>query len=111
MASGVAPVFLKNQRQVTVLKNKDAREEGKRILDCFRINVDNPIVILQQEEAKQLLRVESPVSLYNFFQRSTLLRQCIDQYGQAGMELERTKEIVKSKEDFLTEIRDDSTIT
>ena len=29
------------------------REEGKRILDTFRINIDNPIVILQQEEAKE----------------------------------------------------------
>ena len=105
MASGVSPVILKNHSQVTVLKNKEAREEGRRILECFRINVDNPIVILQQEEAKQLLRVESPGSLYNFFQRSTLLRQCIDQYGQAGMELERTKEIVKSKEEFLTEMK------
>ena len=60
MASGVSPVILKNHSQVTVLKNKEARKEGKKILECFRINVDNPIVILQQEKAKQFLRVESP---------------------------------------------------
>ena len=53
--------------------SKDAREEGKRILENFRINTDNPIAILQQEEAKELLKVESPGNLYRFFLKATLL--------------------------------------
>ena len=46
---------------------KAAREEGARIQKALNISVDNPIVILQQDQAKELLRMESPAKLYNFF--------------------------------------------
>ena len=55
----MSSVCIKDQKQNVVKKNKEAREEGKRILECFRINTENPIAILQQEEAKELLKVES----------------------------------------------------
>ena len=58
--SGQSSVIIKNFNNEAVIKNKNAREEGKRILENFRINTDNPIAILQQEEAKELLKVESP---------------------------------------------------
>ena len=90
--SGQTGVLIKNYNGETIYKKtKDSREEGKRILECFRINTDNPIAILQQEEAKELLKVESPGALYNFFLKSTLLKQCLDQYTAAQTELSRTK--------------------
>ena len=49
------------------VSGKAAREEGARIQKAFNISVDNPIVILQQEQAKELLKMESPAKLYNFF--------------------------------------------
>merc|ERR1712079_836331 len=96
--SGVSSVCIKDQKQNVVKKNKEAREEGKRILECFRINTENPIAILQQEEAKELLKVESPGALYTFFQKATLLKQCIDQYSAAKNELEKTKSTIKTKQ-------------
>ena len=36
-----------------VRKSKEAKDECKRILDKFQIQVDSPIVILQQDEAKE----------------------------------------------------------
>ena len=67
--NGQSAVFIMDEKLVKIKKStKEAREEGKRILEGFRINTDNPIAILQQEEAKELLRVESPENLYNFFQ-------------------------------------------
>ena len=80
-----------------VVKNKEAREEGKRILDNFRINTDNPIVILQQEEAKELLKVENPTSLYEFFEKATLLKPCMEQYTEASRNLNRMKEEIATK--------------
>ena len=96
--NGQSSVFIKDHKQNVVKKaTKDAREEGKRILENFRINTDNPIAILQQEEAKELLKVESPENLYTFFQKATLLKQCIDQYSAAKLELEKTRNTIDTK--------------
>lgn len=96
--NGQSSVFIKDSKQNIVKKStKDAREEGKRILENFRINTDNPIAILQQEEAKELLKVESPENLYTFFQKATLLKQCIDQYSAAKTELEKTRSTIDTK--------------
>ena len=67
--NGQSAVFIMDEKMAKVKKStKEAREEGKRILESFRINTDNPIAILQQEEAKELLKVENPGNLYSFFQ-------------------------------------------
>lgn len=104
--SGQTGVLIKNYNGETIYKKtKDSREEGKRILECFRINTDNPIAILQQEEAKELLKVESPGALYNFFLKSTLLKQCLEQYTGAQTELSRTKDTIKDKESAMQELQ------
>ena len=56
-SSGQSSITILDQNDTTIRKNREAREEGRRILECFRINTDNPIAILQQEEAKELLKV------------------------------------------------------
>merc|ERR1711962_103055 len=89
--------LLMNDKNVKVVKNVEARAEGKRILEAFRINTDNPIAILQQEEAKELLRVESPRNLYDFFQKATLLMQCKEQYTDAEVAMEKTKHTLEAK--------------
>ena len=59
-SSGQSSITILDQNETPIRKNREAREEGKRILECFRINTDNPIAILQQEEAKELLKVQLP---------------------------------------------------
>ena len=103
--TGATTVYTRDFDDNKVSSNKDARDEGKRILERFRINVDNPIAVLQQEEAKELLKVESPEALYQFFQKSTLLKQCIEQYSGAKTEIETTKELVKNKKKSLDELK------
>jgi len=95
--NGQTNVILKDHQQNVVKKAKDAREEGKRILQNFSIETDNPVAILQQEEAKDLLKVESPENLYTFFHKASLLKQCHDQYSVARRDLEKTREIVETK--------------
>ena len=104
-SSGQSSVNILDQDETIIRKNREAREEGKRILESFRIHTDNPIAILQQEEAKELLKVESPGSLYTFFQKATLLKQCMEQYTAATEQLDRTKEAIKTKKIAHQEIK------
>ena len=77
-----------------VRKSKDAKEECLRILEKFQIQVDSPIVILQQDEAKEMLKVESADKLYKFFEKATLIRQCFDQYSAAQVLQELRKSLI-----------------
>ena len=43
--------------------------------------------------------------MYTFFQKSTLLKQCIDQYSQAKTQLDLTKESVQKKKSGLKDIK------
>ena len=102
--SGQSSVKILDYQNQEIKKNKEAREEGKRILDNFRITTDNPIVILQQEEAKELLRVECPAALYEFFQKATLLKQCLEQYTDATKDLKKCEEKTREKKAGLEEM-------
>ena len=82
--SGTSAYLVKDEEMKDVVrKSKDAKEECLRILQKFQIQVDSPIVILQQDEAKEMLKVESADKLYKFFEKATLIRQCFDQYSAA----------------------------
>ena len=82
--SGTSAYLVKDEEMKDVVrKSKDANEECLRILQKFQIQVDSPIVILQQDEAKEMLKVESADKLYKFFEKATLIRQCFDQYSAA----------------------------
>jgi len=96
--NGTSSYLLKDQNLKDVVrKSKDAKEECKRILDKFEIQVDSPIVILQQDEAKEMLKVESPMQLYRFFEKATLIRQCFDEYNEALAEYSKAKETLKDQ--------------
>ena len=82
--SGTSAYLVKDDEMKDVVrKSKDAKDECLRILEKFQIQVDSPIVILQQDEAKEMLKVESADKLYKFFEKATLIRQCFDQYSAA----------------------------
>ena len=79
--SGTSAYLLKDQHlRDVVRKSREAKEECKRILDKFQIQVDSPVVILQQDEAKEMLKIESSDRLYKFFEKATLIKQCFDHY-------------------------------
>ena len=82
--SGTSAYLVKDEEMKDVVrKSKDAKDECQRILEKFQIQVESPIVILQQDEAKEMLKVESADKLYKFFEKATLIRQCFDQYSAA----------------------------
>lgn len=50
------------------------------------------------------MKVESPLNLYQFFQKATPLKQCIDQYSAANTELEKTRETIDRKQALLKDL-------
>ena len=77
--TGTSAYLLKDENLKDVVrKSKDAKDECKRILDKLQIQLDSPIVVLHQDEAKEMLKLESPDKLYKFFEKSTLIKQCFD---------------------------------
>jgi len=59
------------------------REELDMILDYFNIQVDNPVVILNQQASKEFLLLHTPKDMYRFFMRATLLEQLLKEYQEA----------------------------
>ena len=59
------------------MRKNISKDEPKRILDEFKIFVDNPLIILHQDTAKELLNVEKPENLYQFFIKGTMLDEII----------------------------------
>lgn len=64
-----------------------ADEEKRRICEHFSIQLNNPIAILQQEEAKVFFHNADNKMLYDFFVRATLLKALQDMYQNANSEL------------------------
>ena len=84
-------------------KDSLARSEGKRILHEFKINPGNPLIILQQEEAKEFLTHLTPTSLYTFFQMATLLKPCYEEYVAAERDLKAATTSAETKQRSLSE--------
>ena len=59
------------------------REDLDFILDHFNIQVDNPVVILNQQASKEFLLMNAPKDMYRFFMRATLLEQLLKEYQDA----------------------------
>ena len=103
--SGTSAYLLKDENLEDVArKSKNAKDECRRILDKFQIQLDSPIVVLHQDEAKEMLKMESPDKLYNFFEKSTLIKQCFEQYSQAQVEYNRANSTLKEKARALKEL-------
>ena len=86
--------------------SEQALEEKKRILDHFNIELDNPISILQQEEAKIFFKDMDENQLYDFFVRATLLKPTQDTYGAAKKQLLIASEALAKKEKELDKHKD-----
>jgi chromosome segregation ATPase len=105
--AGGTSFLLLDQNEVMKYKDHPARTEGRRVLDEFKINPGNPLIILQQEQAKEFLSDLSPASLYTFFQTATLLKPCLDQYIAAEQDLKAAKRAVDNKKVSLENLKKD----
>jgi len=64
------------------------REELDMILDYFNIQVNNPVVTLNQNLSKEFLLLYTPKDMYRFFMKATLLEHLLNIYKET-MEAKR----------------------
>lgn len=82
-----------SDRKVISTKSKDLKE----ILRFFAIQVENPVVILNQEISRNFLNSKSAKDKYVFFMKATNLEELRSALSHTKSELERAKETRKEK--------------
>ena len=65
---------LNSQKNPTIF-SAAATEERAKIVSHFNLDIGNPTVVLQQEEAKSFFRNHDPKSMYQFFEKGSLLSE------------------------------------
>jgi hypothetical protein len=61
------------------------------------VQVENPITVLNQDTAKTFLAKSDPHMLYQFFHRSTQLRNCEEDYNAAAEDKNRSQILLQEK--------------
>ena len=87
------------------LKNKDGRiistkkMELDDITDFFALQLDNPVNVLTQDQARQFLNSSSDADKYRFFMKGVQLEQLDNDYSVLGQELDNTEEALITVQD------------
>lgn len=80
------------------------REELTRIIDHFNIQIDNPVMILNQETSRNFLQSKSARDKYNFFMKATQLEKLKSMYTKIDEERAATDRDLSLKEKLLPEL-------
>eukprot|EP00095_Tigriopus_kingsejongensis_P009936 maker-scaffold1000_size72005-snap-gene-0.10 protein:Tk09936 transcript:maker-scaffold1000_size72005-snap-gene-0.10-mRNA-1 annotation:"structural maintenance of chromosomes protein 6" len=102
-SSGRSMHVLKDESGKVVHTDKIADDEKKKICEFLSIQLNNPISILQQEEAKIFFTNTTGHSLYDFFIRATLLKPLQQMYENAKHDLIVCSETLAEKRDNVKE--------
>lgn len=89
----------------TVISSK--REELTRIVTRFNIQVDNPVMILNQETSRDFLHSKNPKDRYTFFMKATLLELLRTTYDELEVESLAMERDVAHKQKVLPEMEQD----
>ena len=90
--AGTNTLKIKNERGETIGTKNDDLE---RITDFFAIDVDNPIVVMTQEQAKGFLNSGDDGKKYEFFLRATLLQAVQERLTISRNYMSDMKEVLK----------------
>ncbi|KAI9263239.1 hypothetical protein BDA99DRAFT_438256, partial [Phascolomyces articulosus] len=94
LKDGTGSYKIKNKSGM-VISNK--REELIAICDHLSIQVDNPLIILSQDNAREFLNSSSPKDKYKLFMRGTQLAHLAEDYNEIGEKLTTTDAIIERK--------------
>jgi hypothetical protein len=67
--------------------------------------VENPITVLNQDTAKTFLAKSDPEMLYQFFHRSTQLRNCEEDYNAATENKNRSQMLLQEKTNSVADLK------
>lgn len=80
------------------------KEELTRIMDHFNIQIDNPVMILNQETSRNFLQSKSARDKFNFFMKATQLEKLQATYSKIDEERAATDRELTLKEKLLPEL-------
>ncbi|KAI5817061.1 hypothetical protein BZA77DRAFT_279463 [Pyronema omphalodes] len=86
-------------RDDKIISNK--KEELEAIADHYGLQVDNPMTILSQDQAKQFLNTSTNVEKYKFFHRGVQLSQLDQDYKLISIAIKNTEQMLLSKQEAL----------
>ncbi|KAI7855345.1 P-loop containing nucleoside triphosphate hydrolase protein, partial [Circinella umbellata] len=81
------------------------REELTTICDHMSIQVDNPLIVLSQDNAREFLNSSSPKDKYKLFMRGTQLTALHEDYDEIGEKLTTTDTIIDRKRRAIPDLR------
>ncbi|KAI8376349.1 uncharacterized protein BYT42DRAFT_574286 [Radiomyces spectabilis] len=81
------------------------REELTAICDFMSIQVDNPLTVLSQDNARQFLNSSTPQDKYKLFMRGTQLAQLAEDYDAVRESIDITRTILERKKQFLPDLQ------
>jgi len=98
---------LKDSRGV-VVQIKKVKEELDFILNRFNIQVENPMVVLNQDASKTFLAKSDPEKMYAFFHKSTRLKECEELYLDAENNKANCQISLAQKQESMGELKQES---
>lgn len=101
-ADGTSRYSIKSVNNRLVSNKKD---ELDSIVKHFNIQIDNPIMILNQEISRNFLNSKNPRDKYNFFMKATALEAIRNDYIKAHDSLTATQNDLKKKEQVLHNVQ------
>ncbi|KAG0166206.1 Structural maintenance of chromosomes protein 6 [Apophysomyces sp. BC1015] len=101
MKEGIGGYKVKNASGKTV---STKREELTAICDHMSIQVDNPLTVLSQDNARQFLNSSTPQDKYKLFMRGTQLAQLFEDYNVVRESIDTTKTVIERKRQYLPDL-------
>jgi chromosome segregation ATPase len=86
-----------------IISNK--KEELDNITDFYGLQVDNPMTILTQDQARQFLSNSSNAEKYKFFNRGVQLEQLDQDYSIIGIAIKNTEAMLETKKEALAVLK------
>ncbi|PWN43573.1 P-loop containing nucleoside triphosphate hydrolase protein [Ceraceosorus guamensis] len=81
------------------------RDELNALCDHANIQVDNPLNVLSQDQARQFLSDSRTSEKYHFFLRGTQLTQLAHEYSVIQSNIEKIAVVVKQKEEVVPDLK------
>ena len=107
---GLSTLELVDWKGSVIVSGRAALQEAANILRALNIQLENPLTILQQDHAKEMLQVEKPEKLYSFFESATMISQCRAEYKRSATELALVTRNIEGMKKELVELKTEANL-